>query len=175
MPLNYTLQSLSDILEDILDPEVVNLISRIQVKPGTSGSPFIRLPDGREDLSVDNIRRLVATSSNEYSQACRLAGLSRAQHKLAKAAYKRKYESSLGPGKNADEREANANQSALAELEKMTLLETIVELCESIESAARVASESSRRMLLGADQYAKAETRIEQNADALAPEDFETF
>lgn len=175
MSLTYNLQSLSTVLESILDPEIVDLINMIQSKPGNSGSPFISLPDGREDLSVDNIRRLVATSSNKYSHACRLAGLARAQHKLAKAAYKRKYEASLGPGKNAEEREANANLKAQEELDKVTLLETIVELCESIENAARVASESSRRMLLGADQYAKAEYRVEQNADALVREDFETF
>lgn len=175
MSINYTLTSLSSALDSILDPEIVSLVSKIQLQPGTSGSPFIRLPDGREELSVDNIRRLVATSSNEYSQACRLAGLARAQFKLAKAAYKRKYEASLGPGKNADEREANANQKALVELEKMTLLESIVELCESIESAARVSSESSRRMLLGADQYTKAEGRVETFSDSLAPSDFQTF
>ena len=145
MTLNYTLEALSGALENILGPETSDLITRINHKAGSSSSPFVYLPDGSEH-DPTTIVKLIARTSNEYAQICRLAGLARAQYKIAEAAYKFKFRTSLGAGKNAAERESKALAAAQAEYEKMILLEAIVELCESIESSTRIASESSRRM-----------------------------
>lgn len=170
MALNYTIQSLTTVLEDILGPEAAALIERINLKPGTASSPFISLPTNIS--SVDEITRLIAKTSNEYGQACRLAGLARAQYKIAEASYKYKFRTSVGMGKNTAERESKAYAAASVEYEKMVVLEAIVQLCESIESATRIASESSRRMLLAADQSQKADTRFEYSASSLQDKDF---
>ena len=171
MALNYTIQTLTSTLEEILGPEAAALISRINEKPGQSKSPFISLPE--QMVSADEVTRLIAKTSNEYGQACRLAGLARAQYKIAEAAYKYKFRTSIGMGKNTAEREAKAYEAAHAEYEKMVILEAIVQLCESIETATRIASESSRRMLLGAEQYQKAEARFEYSASHLQEKDFQ--
>lgn len=170
MALNYTIQTLTSTLEEILGPEAAALIARINEAPGNSRSPFISLPEAM--VSPDEVTRLIAKTSNEYGQACRLAGLARAQYKIAEAAYKYKFRTSIGMGKNTAERESKAYAAAQAEYEKMVVLEAIVALCESIESATRIASESSRRMLLGAEQHAKAETRFEYSAQSLQDRDF---
>lgn len=170
MALNYTIQTLTSSLEQILGPEAAALIARINDQPGTSKSPFIALPT--DISSVEEITRLVARTSNEYGQACRLAGLARAQFKIAEASYKYKFRTSIGMGKNTAERESKAYAAAQAEYEKMVVLEAIVSLCESIESATRIASESSRRMLLVADQSQKAESRFEHSSSALIDKDF---
>jgi hypothetical protein len=176
MTLNYTLDSLSSVLEDILGPETTALITKINAQPGTSGSPFVHLPDGRSGASdPDSIRRLVALTSNEYANACRLAGLARAQTKIATAVYKAKFRNSMGPGKNEADRERPAYTATRDEYNKMVLWETIVELCESIESAGRIASESARRMMLGADQAMKADARYAMSSDSLQDNDFSTF
>lgn len=170
MALNYTIHTLTSALEDILGPEAAALIKRINEKPGSSASPFISLPT--DISSVEEITRLIARTSNEYGQSCRLAGLARAQFKIAEAAYKYKFRTSIGMGKNTAERESKAYAAASVEYEKMVVLEAIVQLCESIESATRIASESSRRMLLTADQSQKADTRFEYSSSALQDKDF---
>jgi len=170
MALNYTIQTLTEALESILGPEAAALVARINELPGSHKSPFIALPT--DISSIDEITRLIAKTSNEYGQACRLAGLARAQYKIAEASYKYKFRTSIGMGKNSSERESKAYAAAQAEYDKMVVLEAIVQLCESIESATRIASESSRRMLLAADQSQKADSRFEHSASSLSDKDF---
>lgn len=172
MPLNHTISSLSTVLEDILSPEAASLIERITLSPGTKGSPFIALPT--EFSSIEDTTRLIAKTSNEYGNACRLAGLARAQYKIAEAGYKFKFRTSISAGKNTAERESKAYAAASVEYEKMVVLEAIVELCQSIESATRIASESARRMLLAADQAAKADVRFDASSSSLQEKDFTT-
>jgi hypothetical protein len=173
MALNYGLQALSDTLDGILNTEAVELLNKINAKPGTSGSPFISLPHGpNDDATAANIARLVARTSNEYGQACRMAGVARAQYKISIAAYKHKFRISQGPGRNEAEREKPAVIAATEEYNRMILMEAMVELCESIESAMRIASESSRRMLLGVDQQQKADARFSSYSDSLKDQDF---
>lgn len=162
MTFDKQLSSLSDVLDKIISPEILDLLERISKDPGSKGSPFISLPSGAEDdLYPETIARLVAKTSNEFARATRLASLARAQYKIAVAAYKFKFRTSLGSGKNKELREAEAYAAASNEYDKVTLLESIVELCEGIESSTRIASESSRRMLLAADQNVKAMSRAE--------------
>jgi len=170
MALNYTLTQLSETLENILGPEAGELIARINLKPGNANSPFISLPTNFS--SMEEVARFIAKTSNEYGQACRLAGLARAKYKISEAAYKYKFRTSLGLGKNSAERESKALEAAKVEYEEMIILESVVELCESIESATRIASESSRRLLLSAEQASKADARFDYNSHALPETDF---
>ena len=52
-----------------------------------------------------------------------------------------------GSAKNAQEREANAIAAAEKEFIEVCTLEAIIELAEAQELAARIASESSRKLL----------------------------
>jgi hypothetical protein len=54
----------------------------------------------------------------------------------------------------------------------MTFAQSIVEICESFESANRIASESARRMLLGAEQMRRADTRATDHSGSLEDSDF---
>lgn len=155
---SYSILQLSSILEDILGPEIEILVKEIQ-----STDSMIKLPSNSDvDLVPTEVTRLIAFTSNKYALACRLAGIARAQFKLAEGKYKLKFRTSLSSGgKNKEEREAKALDFAKEEYEKMILLEAVVALAESVESSCRIASESSRRMLLGADQYTKAVNREE--------------
>jgi len=176
MTFDTQLSQLAQALDGIISPEISLLLSRISEQPGSALSPFVSLPAGEEDeLYSNNIARLIAKTSNEYAQATRLASLARAQYKIAVAAYKFKFRTSLGDGKNRELREAQAYANSETEYNKMTLLESIVELCEGIESSTRIASESARRMLLAADQYSKALVRSESYERDDLPSDFSTY
>lgn len=173
MALNYGLEALSETLDGILNTEAVELLKKIHAAPGSSGSPFISLPHGpNDDATAANIARLVARTSNEYGQACRMAGIARAQYKISVAAYKHKFKANLGPGKNEVQREAPAVEATRDEYNRMIYMEAMVELCESVETAMRIASESARRMLLGVDQQTKADARFSAFTDHLQDQDF---
>jgi hypothetical protein len=142
--------------------------------PGEGSSPFLILPSSNDvDLHPEEVARLIAKTANQHARACRLAGLARAQYKICEGRYKQKYKSALSQGKNESERQALAAQAAKAEHDRMIFVESIVELCESIETAARISSESARRMLLGADQMVKAESKIERYRSS--EDDFRTY
>ncbi len=173
MSMSYTLDTLSKILGDLVDPETIKLVERIKEHPGRPGSPFIYLPDGRDaNLSSDSVARLIAKTSNEYAQAVRLAGLARARYKIAEAAYKYKVRTSIGEGSNKESRDAAAFRAAKAEYDHLTLMETVLTLCESIESSLRIASESARRMMISSTQAGYADSRYSHAADSLPETDF---
>lgn len=162
MALTYTLQQLTDALEDIVGPELSKLLVNIQKEPGSKESPYLFLPSSADaELPPQDVARLIARTSNNYATACRIAGAARAAYKIAYGQYKFKQRISSGSGRNAAEREAKAAEASRSEYERTILLEAVVELAESIEDSTRVASESARRMLLGADQYGRAFGRVE--------------
>ena len=118
--------------------------------PGERGSPFIQIPSpDNMDKSVEELMSLVARTSNAFVHTSRLVGLSRAELKLAHGRYKRKHRSALGmtSGSNQHAREAAAIEASEAEAVAVDTLEALVEMAESMQSAARVASESARKML----------------------------
>ena len=138
-----------EILIDILGPELDQIISLITSDPGSAGSSFIEMPTSNDvDLTVEDLMSLVARTSNNYGRIARFAGIARAHYKLAEGRYKRKYKTALGgSAKNAQEREANAIAAAEKEFIEMSILEAVIELAEAQEVAARIASESSRKLL----------------------------
>lgn len=108
---------------------------------------FVEIPESDViDLGLEHIASLVARTSNVYGRAARFAGIARAQYKMLEGAYKRVYKSNK-VGRNEDEREANAMSAAEDEYAALVTCEAVVELAESIETAARIASESARKLM----------------------------
>jgi len=108
---------------------------------------YVEIPDPNYvDLSMSDIASLVARSSNVYGRAARFAGVARAQYKLLEAQYKRIYKANR-IGKNEAERDAAAAAAADAEYTALSAVEALVELAESMELAARVSSESARKLM----------------------------
>lgn len=139
---------LETMLSDILSSELTQIIQYTTVEPGNNKSPFIQIPKPDDmDLPADELASLVARTSNAYVRVARLAGMARAAAKIAEGKYKKAYKEALSTSaKNAQEREAQAMKAASEEYTSFTLLEAIVELAESMEAAARIASESSRKL-----------------------------
>lgn len=110
-------------------------------------------PESNIDGTLEDLLSLVARSSNSYVRLARFSGVSKAYHKILKGEYERKYKAAR-VGKNDAEREKNAMEQCQEEHLQMTTMEAISELAEKFENAARVASESSRKILdKGHDTY----------------------
>ena len=108
---------------------------------------FVEIPEVDViDLGIDQIASLVARTSNVYGRAARFAGIARAQYKILEGSYKKKYKANK-VGRNEDEREAAAMNAAEDEYAAFVTCEAVVELAESIETAARIASESARKLM----------------------------
>jgi hypothetical protein len=150
MSIDLTLKELGRAIEDLVGPELSQIIAFMTKDPGERGSPFIQIPKPDDvDRSVEELMSLVARTSNAYVHTSRLVGLSRAELKLAAGRYKRKHRSMLGAagGSNQHAREAAAINASEPEAVAVDTLEALVEMAESMQSAARVASESARKML----------------------------
>lgn len=176
--MDYELTNLYDLLGKFLDPEMEQVMKSVSSAPKFSDeeTQYMVLPTSKEaHLTMPEISRLIALSANKYGNAVRLASLARAKFKISEARYKHKLKTSMNQGKNSAEREMNAINAAELEYKEMTMASVIVEICESIESANRIASESSRRMLLAAEQTQRADNRFSDNQGALKDKDFTSW
>lgn len=171
--MKSNLNLLYSALDEILDPEITRLIEEI-AKPDASSDDYVKLPDSRDvDLGPLEVSKLIAKTSNKYLKACRLASLARARLKIAEAAYKWKVKVNLNNNeKNQAAREAVALAAAEEEHEQWVFAQSIVEICESFENNCRIASESARRMLLGAEQMRRADNRATEHSGSLEDKDF---
>lgn len=143
---NQTLEKLQQMLIEFLGPQIQEVITAY-TDQSTSFKYFIEIPDSDTiDLGLDSLASLVAKSSNVYGRAARFAGMARANLKLIEGKYKKVYKSSR-IGKNEAEREAAAMEAAEEEYSALITCEAIVSLAESMESAARIASESARKLM----------------------------
>lgn len=143
---NQTLEKLQQMLIEFLGPQIQEVITAY-TDQSSSFKYFIEIPDSDTiDLGLDSLASLVAKSSNVYGRAARFAGMARANHKLIEGKYKKVYKSSR-VGKNEAEREAAAMEAAEEEYSALITCEAIVSLAESMESAARIASESARKLM----------------------------
>jgi hypothetical protein len=115
---------------------------------------------------------LVARTSNVYGRVARLAGMARAQYKLIEGSYKKVYKANR-VGKNEAEREANALEAAESEYTALITAEAIVSLAESMELAARIASESSRKLIDKIQSMQVASVREEKGY--FNDKDFNTY
>lgn len=141
-------------LSAILAPHIAEVIEIVK-----AGKLIVTLPDSNTaDLPMDELSSLVARASNIYGQAARFAGMARAEVKLAKGRYERKYKR-YRVGKNDAERDQAGIDKSLDEHKALSVAEAIAELAGSLEDAARVASESIRKIHTGADAQHRAYNR----------------
>lgn len=131
----------------------------------------IEIPDPAVvDLGPIDLASLVARTANMYGRSARLAGMARAEAKLAKGRFDRKYKQSRVRGRNDTERDANAMAECDDEHQIWTMADAIATVAESIEAAARIASESSRKLLGQQETMFRASER--ETRGAYAEEDF---
>jgi hypothetical protein len=166
--VNQILSVMSSFLEPQLKEVINSIASGESIK-----KYYIEIPDANAvDLTVEDLASLVARSSNVYGRAARFAGIARAQYKLLEGQYKRVYKANR-VGKNESEREANAIAAADSEHMALVAMEAVVELAESMESSARISSESARKLMDKVQSMQVASFRQEKGQFLEA--DFRTF
>jgi hypothetical protein len=144
---------------------VIKLSMDALAKAIAEESLTVEIPDPLViDLSPADIASLVARSSNAFGRAARLAGMARAEAKRAKGRYEQKLRVSRQEGKNDYERAANAAEVTADELETWLDAEEIATVAESVEDAARVASESARKLLDKIESLGWAAAREQRGA-----------
>lgn len=128
----------------LLSPEVRDIVKIIN--DPDQENYLVSLPDpDTVDAPLEELASLVARTSNAYGRIARFAGMAKADYKLAKGRYDRKYKRSR-VGRNDAERDRAAMDACEQEHVAMTVTEAISDMADSIENAARIASESSRKM-----------------------------
>ena len=159
-------------LFNFLNPQLQEIVNAFS-KSEDLDKYFIEIPDANYvDLTINDLASLVARSSNVYGRAARFAGIARAQYKLLEARYKRVYKANR-IGKNEAEREAAAIAAAEREYMALTAVESVVQLAESMEAAARISSESSRKLIDKVQNMQIATAR--EDKGFLSDKDFSTF
>ena len=144
---------------ELLGPELGQVMQAIADPPSRDSSYLIELPDAYTvDLPLEELSSLVARTSNAYGRVARLAGMARAEAKIAKGRYERKYKKSRS-GNNEAERNRKAMELASDEHIALTNAEAIAELADAMEAAARVASESIRKIFDKAGNMVMAQQR----------------
>lgn len=127
----------------------------------------VELPDpGAVDLPPEDLASLVARTANAYMRASRLAGMCRAEAKISKGRFERKYKQNR-QGKNDFEREAFAMGEAADEHEAWTQAEAVAEVADGVEAAARVASESARKLLDRLQDWRFADARVQRASEVI--------
>lgn len=126
--------------------EIANIASII-TESGTPGNQWIVvIPEPSSmDRAPEELASLVARTSNAYARLARLAGLAKANQKIAQGAYNRKFKQSK-VGANEAQRQANALSAAKEEHDQMLAAEALYAVAEALENGARVASESARKL-----------------------------
>jgi hypothetical protein len=166
------IEKLQQLLSDFLNPQIQEVINSY-VEKGKDNLYFIEIPEvDVVDLGLDKLASLVARTSNVYGRAARFAGMARANYKLIEGKYKKVYKSSR-VGKNEAEREAAAMEAAEAEYSSLVTCEAIVNLAESLESSARIASESARKLMDKVQSMQIASSR--ESKGYYLEEDFKTY
>ena len=157
---------------NIIGPQVEEFISAISSKEELD-KYYIEIPDPNYvDLSFNDVASLVARASNIYGRAARFAGFARAQYKLLEAQYKRIYKANR-IGKNEAEREAAAAAASDEQYVALMTMESLVHLAESMELAARISSESARKLMDKMQSMQVASAREEKGF--FSEKDFSTF
>lgn len=167
-----SLQKMNELLREFIGPQIEEIVSAYTSKNDNS-LYFITIPDvDTLDLGLHQMASLVARTSNVYGRVARLAGMARAQYKLIEGSYKKVYKANR-VGKNEAEREANALEAAENEYTALITAEAIVNLAESMELAARIASESARKLIDKIQSMQVASSREEKGY--FNEKDFQTY
>lgn len=167
-----SLQKMNELLREFIGPQIEEVVSAY-ASGEKSSLYFINIPDvDTLDLGIHEMASLVARTSNVYGRVARLAGMARAQYKLIEGTYKKVYKANR-VGKNEAEREANALEAAENEYTALITAEAIVNLAESMELAARIASESARKLIDKIQSMQVASSR--EDKGYYSDRDFNTY
>lgn len=167
-----SMQKLNELLAEFIDPQLKEVIEAYATGSNYNDY-FISIPDMNTiDLTIYELASLVARSSNVYGRVTRFAGMARAYYKIVEGRYKKVYKANR-VGKNEAEREANALEAAENEYTALITVEAIVSLAESMESAARVSSESCRKLMDKVQTMQIASSREEKGF--YSDSDFNTY
>jgi len=166
------IEKLQELLSEFLNPQIQEVINSYVAK-GSDNPYFVEIPEEDViDLGLDKLASLVARTSNVYGRAARFAGMARANYKIIEGKYKKVYKSSR-VGKNEAEREAAAMEAAETEYSALITCEAIVNLAESLENSARIASESARKLM---DKVQSMQVASAREAKGYYSEsDFQTY
>ncbi|MFT6783644.1 MAG: hypothetical protein ACJA1A_003585 [Saprospiraceae bacterium] len=101
-----------------------------------------------ETATVLDAAKHIQNCTGYYGVTSKLASYARASHKLAEGAYKQQHRHyvSQSDGKNESARVAEADALVVTHYEQMIFFETALFLFSAIESAARTAADSSRKI-----------------------------
>lgn len=167
MSINERINEVENLLYEVLGDELTRTVAAVSSDPDHS-EYVIQLPDGEvADRSLADLARLVAQTSNAYGKAARFAGVARAEHKLAKGRFDRAFKrNQVGP--NADARKAAALEATADEHTAMMTVSSIAELADAVEHAARVASESARKIFDKVAAQYSADNREAHGAQSLS-------
>lgn len=167
-----SIEKLQTLLSEFLGPQLTEVIEAYSLSVNRSNY-FVDIPEVDViDLGLDKIASLVARTSNVYGRAARFAGMARAQFKIIEGNYKKIYKSNR-VGKNEAEREASAISAAEEEYTALVTCDAIVSLAESLETSARIASESARKLMDKIQSMQIASFREEKGA--YLDSDFSTY
>lgn len=167
-----SLQRMNELLREFIGPQIEEIVSAY-TSDSSNSLYFVSIPDvDTLDLGIHEMASLVARTSNVYGRVARLAGMARAQYKLIEGSYKKVYKANR-VGKNEAEREANALEAAESEYTALITAEAIVNLAESMELAARIASESARKLIDKIQSMQVASAREEKGY--FSEKDFHTY
>lgn len=167
-----SLHKMNELLREFIGPQIEEIISAYTSNSSNS-LYFVSIPDvDTLDMGIHEMASLVARTSNVYGRVARLAGMARAQYKLIEGSYKKVYKANR-VGKNEAEREANALEAAESEYTALITAEAIVNLAESMELAARIASESARKLIDKIQSMQVASAREEKGY--FNDKDFNTY
>jgi hypothetical protein len=149
-------EQLELLLEKLFSSKLRDLVEQLE-KDDSQYS--VNIPDvDTVDLPADEVLSLVARASNNYYRVARYAGMAKAQYKIAKSRYDRIYKQNY-VGNNQAEREKNAMTHAKEAQRSLGMWESISDLIQGIEAGARVASESSRKILGHITETEKGQAR----------------
>jgi hypothetical protein len=163
---------MNELLREFIGPQIEEIVSAY-TSDSSNSLYFVSIPDvDTLDLGIHEMASLVARTSNVYGRVARLAGMARAQYKLIEGSYKKVYKANR-VGKNEAEREANALEAAESEYTALITAEAIVNLAESMELAARIASESARKLIDKIQSMQVASAREEKGY--FSEKDFNTY
>lgn len=165
---------LEESLYNILGPELSRITDAIMVEPGSKNPFLVELPTAYTiDLPIEELASLVARTSNSLQVISRLAAMARAEVKIAKGRYERKFKASRAVGNNDKERDAYAIIACTDEHTALCSAEALAELAEGLEVGARVASESARKILDTAKNMQVAAQR--ETHGVYRDEDFKVY
>ncbi len=139
------LNRLSESLRSELNANIQRVVDLID----SENSFWFRIPSSKDmDLSIEELSRYVIEAANVYTEATRFNGMVKAELAKAEGLYKKTYNEALdNPAKNAEGRIAVASVASNNEWEALQVVKYLAELSQAAENAARVASESARKLL----------------------------